>query len=217
MRSSFLAAISLALVTTWALTSLSGCGQLYADKVVAVGPDELTVVTGSEGAQKTYEVAVDAEVVLDGMPIALEDIQPGDSVKVTTDENGEREIAVKIEVARSPNQDAGSELDGLGDLTPTPDDLSDFPVAPEVEEYAEIHFAGVITLLDADVVRVHGSEISADLSEEMDVIMTDRTEVIVAGEPASAEDLALGMEVTITGQRQGQDAIADRIDAIPPR
>lgn len=72
MKTTSLTAILLALLAVAPLVLVSGCGQLFADKVLSVGERELTVAKGPEESPKTHEVAPDAEVTLDGELAELE-------------------------------------------------------------------------------------------------------------------------------------------------
>lgn len=261
MKTTSLTAILLALLAVASLVLVSGCGQLFADKVLSVGERELTVTEGPEKTPRTHEVAPDAEVTLDGEQADLEDIRPGDSVKVTTEKHGEQELAVKVEATRSEKESAADKESGSDELSPPPigppeqpafeepalppEGEMESPAAenesaaeedaeaprfgqatpapgkedkgafPEPEEDAEILFAGVITLVGEDQIRVQGRAQSANLAEKMVFKLTVETEITLAGEPANKEDLATGMEVTVTAERQGEEALARRIDAKP--
>jgi hypothetical protein len=120
MRRLFLAAVPLALVAVVSFALTSGCSQSFADKVVSVGQNELTVAKGPEETPETHQVAPGAEVLRDGKPAELEEIQPGDAVKVTTEKQGEEELAVKIEATSSQEEEAAEEASDLEELTAPP-------------------------------------------------------------------------------------------------
>jgi hypothetical protein len=105
-----LTAIPLVLLAFAGLTLFSGCGQwAFADKVISVGERELTVAKGPTETAETLQVAPDVEVVLDGEPAALQDLQPGDFVQLTKESQGEQEIVVKIDASRPPGDQPVSE------------------------------------------------------------------------------------------------------------
>lgn len=241
MRSWILTAVPLALLALVSLALVSGCGQLFAEKVVSVGENELTVAKGEQDTPTTHEVAPDAEVVLNGEPAALDDIRPGDAVRLTTEKQGERELVVKIEATRP--QDEAERADASEEPTAPPDEWiappegmlgqpaddepalpedepqSPFaeaePLAPFEEEAAEFVFPGVITRVSDDQIHMLGDPESDHPAEEMIFQLTDETEITVGGEPAGKEDLVDGMVASVTAERDGDDLVAKRIDAKP--
>lgn len=204
MRTISLTAIAPALVALASLVVISGCGQLYADKVVSVGEHELTVTKGPDETLKTHVVADDAEVTLDGQEAALQDIRPGDLVKVTTENLGDQELVIRVEATRSADESAVDRTNGSDELNP-PLPL----IEPTDEENDEVHLIGVITFVAEDQIGAQGKE----QTDEMIFTLTDETEITLAGEPVSKDELAAGMEVTITAERQGDRILAKRIDA----
>jgi hypothetical protein len=229
MRSWILTAVPLALLALVSLALVSGCGQLFAEKVVSVGENELTVAKGEQDTPTTHEVAPDAEVVLNGDPAALDDIRPGDAVRLTTEKQGERELVVKIEATRPQEEheaeraDAPEEPQSPTDdepaLPPEGEPQSPFaeaePLAPFEEEAAEFVFPGVITRVSDDQIHMLGDPESDHPAEEMIFQLTDETEITVGGEPAGKEDLVDGMVASVTAERDGDDLVAKRIDAKP--
>jgi hypothetical protein len=81
----------------------------------------------------------------------------------------------------------------------------------------EFLFSGVITFVGPDLIRVHGDaeSDSDDVAEGVLFKLTDETEITVAGETGSMEDLLVGSLVTITAERSGEEVIAKRIDVRP--
>jgi hypothetical protein len=261
MRSLLLAAIPLVLLVVASLTLISGCGQwLYADKVISVDEHELTVAKGLDETVEIIEIAPDVEVVLDGEPAVLQEIQPGDLVKVTKQTQGEQEFAVKIEAKRVQEEDAARESGESDELTESPEGFPEEPTLEEpgkswedeqeVSEHLEadqeekeagdsdtvetepdeeghaaepceeasdddLLFVGVITFLDAHGIRVQGDAESDDVVEGVYLTLTDATEITVAGESGSREDLQTGRPVTITAERSGDELIAKRVDVRP--
>jgi hypothetical protein len=131
MRSTLALLAATAILAVASLTLLSGCNQSYAERVVSVGVDELTIADGSRGLPKTHEVAPDAEIVLDGEPAELKDIQPGDAVRLTTELQGDQKVAVRIDAKRSQTEDAVDDS-GIGGAPLMPPALS--PLPGEIQE-----------------------------------------------------------------------------------
>jgi hypothetical protein len=238
MKTFLLNVVPLMLLAVAGLTLFSGCGQsAFADKVISVGERELTVAKGPNEPAETLQVAPDVEVVLDGEPAALQDLQPGDFVQLTKESLGEQEFVVKIDANRPPAEQPASEP---GDQEPTANENEE--AAEDEEEAAdsdavdeevhaalpaeakpaeeasaeEILFTGAITDLDGELIRVHSGAESDDLAEVMVFKLTDETAITVAGEPGSKGDLAVGTTVTVTAERSGEEeAVAKRIDVRP--
>jgi hypothetical protein len=231
MRSLLFTAVPLVLLVVASLTLISGCGQwLYADRVISVGEHELTVAKGLDETVEIVKIAPDVEVVLDGEPAELQDIRPGDFVKVTKQTQGEQEVAVKIEAKRAQEEDAPGEsgdpdeytepFEGLPEepaleepLAPREDDQEQG--ASEQEPVEELLFVGVVTFLDVNHIGVQGDSESDDAVEGVFLTVTDETEITVAGEPGSREDLQIGTPVTVTAERSGDELIAKRVDVRP--
>lgn len=109
-----LLALAPAVVLALGSVTLSGCGQSEAARIVAVDDRSVTVETATEGP-KTHEVAPDAKITLDGKPAELDDLQPGDKVKVKTNQEGTlegpQEFAVVIDAKRAEESPAGHEAE----------------------------------------------------------------------------------------------------------
>lgn len=260
----FLAA-SVAFLAAALLPLLSGCSQSYADRVVSVGQNELTVDDAWRDVTKTHEVAPDAEIVIDGEPAKLQDIQPGDAVRVTTELQDGQEVAVRIDADRAEAEDAAEGSGGIDvplappALSPLPGDFQERPMlppdpaaspgeqdkqaepkkdeparldagkpaeepepsrnepttAPLPEEGAESIFRGKIDDFRPNLLRILAEADKGLPATEMTFTVTEETEILLAGEAASAEDLSEGMVVTVIATKQGDQAVAQRIEAEP--
>lgn len=260
----FLAALAVFLAAAL-LPLLSGCSQSYADRVVSVGQNELTVIDAWNDLNKTHEVAPDAEVVIDGEPANLQDIQPGDAVRVTTELQDGQEVAVKIDADRAEAEDAAEGSGGIDvplsppGLSPLPGDFQEQPMLPQdpaaspgeqdkpaepkkdepakldagkpaeepepsrnepttaarPEEGAESIFRGEIDNSRPNLLRILAEADKGLPATEMTFTVTEETEILLAGKPASAEDLSEGMVVTVIATKQGDQVVARRIEAEP--
>lgn len=96
----FLGAAALTIFAVALLTTVSGCSQSYAGKVLSTSPDSVTVSQPKDPTPDKHKVAPDAKVTLDGRPAKLGDLKPGDSVRVTTQKRGDHEVAVAVNAHR---------------------------------------------------------------------------------------------------------------------
>jgi hypothetical protein len=123
------AGLAMVLMATVAL--ISGCGQNFAnaDRVVSVEEGQLTTAEENGRSEKTHEVADDAEVVIDGQLAALEDLDSGDSVKLTTEEQDGVEVVKKID-AKSKEAVEAEEAEADKSTIDSPIDSPTAPIGP---------------------------------------------------------------------------------------
>jgi hypothetical protein len=75
-------------------------GETHEGTVVSVTADKLIMKTkpkdGEEAAEHTHKLADNAKVICDGKDCKLDDLKPGQKIRVTT-KKGDKETAVKVE------------------------------------------------------------------------------------------------------------------------
>ena len=75
-------------------------GETHEGTVVSVTADKLIMKTkpkdGQEAVEHTHKLAENAKVMCDGKDCKLEDLKPGQKIRVTT-KKGDKETAIKIE------------------------------------------------------------------------------------------------------------------------
>jgi len=128
---------------------ISGCNQGYAnaDRVVTAGYGQLTVAVAGGPNEKTHEVAANADVILDGKPAALEELDTGDAVKLTTEKKEDgAEIVKKIDATSKesiepPKANGDPQIDQpvapIGPLADQP--LSDQPLSDTSEMPSDLN------------------------------------------------------------------------------
>jgi hypothetical protein len=110
------------------LMLVAGCGQMHSSKVISAGDGTLTVTETSfdpmaEETITTYRVAADAEVIIDGEPATLEELQEGDAVSVVTENRDDGPVATKIEAQSTAQVQSPEE--------PAPQPESPHPLPPQ--------------------------------------------------------------------------------------
>jgi hypothetical protein len=227
---------------------------------VSVAPGKLTV-TGWLASKTTHEVAPDAKIAIDGEPAKLDDIQPGDAVRVTTEVQGDQEVAVKIDAERAGKEEPAEELGDINPplgppvMSPIPGEPQEPPAsqpdrpaaadepenpakpeadnpaqpggdqpkppadeqlsAPSPQDGAETLFHGKIKLVSPNLLGMQADADLTHLATEMTFTVTDDTEILIAGAPATFEDLSEGMTVTVIAKKNGDQTVAERIEADP--
>jgi hypothetical protein len=193
--------------------------------------------------------------------VALEEIKPGDAVNVTTETQGEEEVAVKIDAQRIEAADTDLGTGEIGApltppaLSPLPADSNDpatrqpdrerfsnkegeeaestneesaepsqvKPDQPNQEqsrtpgesEASATLFHGKIDLVSPHRLRVQADADMTHLATKMVFTVTEDTEIVVAAKPATLDDLSEGMTVTVFATKNGDQALAERIEAEP--
>jgi hypothetical protein len=90
-------------------------GETHEGTVVSVTGDKLIMKAkakdGQEAAEHTHKLAENGKVMCDGKDCKLEDLKPGQKIRVTT-KKGDKEIAIKVEALdknerfeKSPDRD----------------------------------------------------------------------------------------------------------------
>lgn len=187
MRPLFFGTAALALLAIVWLTTLSGCSQSNAGKILATGEDTLTVSQGTDQAPEEHKVAPDAKVTLDGQPAQLDDLKPGDSVRVTTEKEGEQEVAVAIVAQRETGEQTA-------------------PAQPSAEQPMMPGFAAPISPLEEGTAPPANEESPAPSEREPSGI-----EESEKNDPPKAE--ASGPQATEAGQPASPDT-EDRADTL---
>jgi Cu/Ag efflux protein CusF len=97
LRRSFVVA-AVALVTAWGVQAIAGDEKpgTHEGKVVKAEAGKLTM-TDKNGKEHTHTVPADAKVTCDGRECKVEDLKAGCTVKVTTEQKGEKVVVTKIE------------------------------------------------------------------------------------------------------------------------
>lgn len=95
-----LAAVALALFVSVPALAQKGsdkdlAGNTHEGKVVSASGHKL-VMTDKDGKEHTHTLAPNARISCDGKMCKLDDLKPGQKIRVTT-ERGNKEVAVKIE------------------------------------------------------------------------------------------------------------------------
>jgi len=93
-----LAALSIALWAGGIATADDDTKAGTHDGTVVKAADGQLVMSGKDGKdQHTHVVAVDAKITRDGKEAKLEDLKPGDQVRVTAEKKGDKTMVTKIE------------------------------------------------------------------------------------------------------------------------
>jgi hypothetical protein len=97
----FLVALALALfVGSGVAEEKANKGETHEGTVVSVTADKLIMKTtpkaGEEAVEHTHKLADRAKVTCDGKECKLEDLKPGQKIRVTT-KKGDKETAIKVE------------------------------------------------------------------------------------------------------------------------
>lgn len=92
-----------AITPFWSLTSVAlvaamtiGCEQAFDYRVVHAGDGQITVSDDQAMGEVTHDVSPDAEITLDGESVDLAQLNPGDTVALTTEEFDEIELVTEI-------------------------------------------------------------------------------------------------------------------------
>jgi len=86
----------------FACTSVQA-SESHEGRVVKAGGGKLTLVDNEGKNEKSYEVAIDAVISLDGKDCKLDDLPRDSWVTVTTEQRGDKSYATKIEAKKSKN------------------------------------------------------------------------------------------------------------------
>jgi hypothetical protein len=85
------------LVLTALIPSVIWAAQaVHKGKVVSVGDGKIAIVD-QDDEQEEFAVAKDAKITHDGKPATLDDLDNGDTVKITTKKVDGKEVAIEIE------------------------------------------------------------------------------------------------------------------------
>jgi hypothetical protein len=108
MKTSLLLTVATIVVSVSLVALTTGCSRSYAHRVVSIGDDQLTVSEEGGYEQQTHQVAPDAKITLDGQPVQLQQLDPGDEVMVTVQSVEGRDVATEI-TAKSVGPDEGEQ------------------------------------------------------------------------------------------------------------
>jgi len=68
----------------------------HVGKIVSAGNGKITIVV-QQGNNQTYDVAADAQIMLNGAPVKLEKLTMGDEAKLTIESKNSRQVVTKID------------------------------------------------------------------------------------------------------------------------
>ena len=71
-------------------------GKTHEGKVVSVKKGELTMTMKGTNKEHTHKIAANAKILCDGKECKLEDLKPGERVRVTT-KKGDQTTAIRVE------------------------------------------------------------------------------------------------------------------------
>lgn len=108
------------------LVMLSGCQQ--SGIVVDTEDGKLMVADPNGDNARTYEVAADAKITLDGREAMLDDLEPGDSVNVVTAKHGEEIVAAQVTATSQEKAATPAEEGEPEESDATPDEDADVPL-----------------------------------------------------------------------------------------
>lgn len=177
-----------------------GCAR-RPSTVVDTDEDEITIATGSE--QSTHKVAPNAQIVRDGQPARLDDLQRGDQVRVTTVQTAEHEERVIQEIDAA----SGDAVPNDGPATPPDPATDEEPLPPRAILETDEAASGIIT-------RVTATEFT--LEHAPDARYTFRfgpgTVITADRQSASPDDLREGQAAKVTATQSGQTLIANEVE-----
>lgn len=188
-------------------------------------------------SSKTHKVAPDTKILRDGKPAQLQDLQPGDQVQVTTEQDAAgKAVATEVTAESQPaNIEPGPLQDPvqplpLGDLVPLPDEgpplldegIDPTPLDPsrrQAEATPADHrnkqdaLAGLHTF-DGEIASFDENKMMVLINKEEKLFLIVADVIIkLDGTEASFKDLQAGHFVTIEAEMVGDELLARSIDA----
>lgn len=77
-------------------------GEVYEGTVVMAIAGKLTMLAMDGKTERTHEIAMDAKISREGHECRLEDLRKGERITITMVKRENKEVVVKIDVAKSP-------------------------------------------------------------------------------------------------------------------
>lgn len=210
----------LTVLSVAALTvSLAGCGtRVEAGRVVQAEGDRLTMTDKHTEDQKTFELAADTEITVNGQPATIDQIQPGDSVTVKTQEQDGRRLAVKVEA----NSEAAPGTPPQGPTTtPEPTDRGFTPspeTVPDADHSQDQPPFADATVYRGELMRAGDGQIVFKTrdGQEHKLTVNPDSSITFDGKAIELSDLPSGARVTVTTRGTGQDAVVVTIKSHTP-
>jgi hypothetical protein len=203
-------------VVTVAACFAAGCARTEADKVVQASDGALTVQDEQTQTRTSHRIAFDTEIFKDGEPAQLEDLKPGDEVRVRAKEEGGESVATLV-TADSADEDADADsaettIDERGEFNFAEDrDPSFVEQAPAAQEgdVPATDFVGKVMMIEE-----HELLLEASGGEQHKFAFNDQTEFTRDGEKVSFEAIQAGDAATVSARDDTSDPNAGEMVAM---